>query len=377
MSHDDKSKGEVTGQQGGYVNPPGSAGQVYAQLPEHATGEGVPGMYGTVTGQGGNENASRQSAPISGGNGFSPQQPGPYMGQPHFAAQVPGGVPYQGAPVGVHGQPVGMPAPVPYASPSAAPSGYMYGAAGTRGEAEFAASQRQSGQPSGYAANEPFGLQTNPSAISGYPASASYFQPQPQSQSQSGCGGETSGHSGTYPGGYPGSNPGGYPGGYPGSSPGGYPGAYPGGYPGAYLGGFPGAFPGGYPGGQPGAQPGTQTGGRPAYVPHAHHDCSGAKQTGQDAGKQYGELYGLIREAADGQPDISRFLNFFQSTSSDFWKGALVGTALTLLLTNDSVKSMLSRSVAGLWGLVGAEAEQREAEEDRKAAEQAAKEEQA
>jgi len=50
---------------------------------------------------------------------------------------------------------------------------------------------------------------------------------------------------------------------------------------------------------------------------------------------------------------------------------------LTLLLTNDGVKSMLSRSVAGLWGLAGSAAEEREAEEDRKAAERAAKEEQA
>ncbi len=99
-----------------------------------------------------------------------------------------------------------------------------------------------------------------------------------------------------------------------------------------------------------------------------------AASAAQGMENRYGELYGLIQQAADGNPDVSSFLRFFQSTSSDFWKGALVGTGLTLLLTNDTVKSTIAKTFAGIWGAMGKSAEDREAEEDRKAEEQARKE---
>jgi hypothetical protein len=70
----------------------------------------------------------------------------------------------------------------------------------------------------------------------------------------------------------------------------------------------------------------------------------------QEMAMHYGHLYGLIREAANGQPDISGFLNFFQSVSSDFWKGALVGTGIALLFTTDAPKAILARGLAGLSG---------------------------
>ncbi|MFW5487145.1 MAG: hypothetical protein ACNI3A_01780 [Desulfovibrio sp.] len=89
---------------------------------------------------------------------------------------------------------------------------------------------------------------------------------------------------------------------------------------------------------------------------------------------RYGELYGLINDAAEGNPDVSRFLNFFQTSSTDFWKGALIGAGLTLLLTNDTIKGAIAGGVSGLLGVFEKSAEEREAEEDRKAEEQAAKE---
>lgn len=92
-------------------------------------------------------------------------------------------------------------------------------------------------------------------------------------------------------------------------------------------------------------------------------------QTDPRGENRYGELYGLIQEAAEGNPDVSRFLNFFQSTSSDFWKGALVGAGLTLLLTNDTVKGAIAGGVSGLMGMFDGNAEAMEAEEDRKAEE--------
>ncbi|TWI75667.1 hypothetical protein LZ24_00720 [Desulfobotulus alkaliphilus] len=68
----------------------------------------------------------------------------------------------------------------------------------------------------------------------------------------------------------------------------------------------------------------------------------------------YGHLYGLIRDAANGQPDISGFMNFFQTVSSDFWKGALIGTGITLLFTTDAPKAVLAKGLAGLSGAAAA-----------------------
>ncbi len=108
--------------------------------------------------------------------------------------------------------------------------------------------------------------------------------------------------------------------------------------------------------------------------PQVHPASTAAPSPGRGQENRYGELYGLIQEAANGNADVSGFLRFFQSTSSDFWKGALVGTGLTLLLTNDAVKSAIARGFAGVWGLLGKSAEDKEAEEDRKAEKSAAKE---
>lgn len=112
-------------------------------------------------------------------------------------------------------------------------------------------------------------------------------------------------------------------------------------------------------------QPGGHSDPKHLYPPQA--------EPGQE--NRYGELYGLIRQAADGNPDVSKFLNFFQTTRSDFWKGAAIGAGLTLLLTNDAVKGVIAGGVASVMGFLGGQsAEDKEAEEDRKAEERAARE---
>lgn len=110
------------------------------------------------------------------------------------------------------------------------------------------------------------------------------------------------------------------------------------------------------------------------YPGQQPYPVQAAPSPGRGQENRYGELYGLIQEAANGNADVSGFLRFFQSTSSDFWKGALVGTGLTLLLTSDAAKSAISKGVAGVFGLLGKSAEDMEAEEDRKAEQRAAKE---
>ncbi len=111
---------------------------------------------------------------------------------------------------------------------------------------------------------------------------------------------------------------------------------------------------------------------------HAEGGCgcggAGHSQDAKHLENKYGQLYGMINEAASGNPDISKFMNFFSSTSSDFWKGALVGAGLTLLLTNDTIKGAIAGSVSSVWGAFSKKAEEMEEEEDRKAEERFAKE---
>jgi len=156
--------------------------------------------------------------------------------------------------------------------------------------------------------------------------------------------------------------------------------------------GQPPMFAGPYPGygvfpGQPPAYAGPAPG---VGAPSGHADtegcdCSDSSHASSHAGgagranlkhdmNQYGQLYGMVREAASGSPDVGKFLDFFSASSTDFWKGALVGAGLTLLLTNDVVKGAISGAMANVWGAFSKSAEEVEAEEDRKAEARAAKE---
>ncbi len=123
--------------------------------------------------------------------------------------------------------------------------------------------------------------------------------------------------------------------------------------------------------GNPGPFPGQAPG---QSFSQFYGQAPGQAPDGKGMENRYGELYGLINEAANGNADVSSFLRFFQSTNSDFWKGALVGAGITLLLTNNTVKSTLAQGFAGVWSMMGQSAEEMEAEEDRKAEERMSKE---
>ncbi|NCC26264.1 MAG: hypothetical protein EOM25_13885 [Deltaproteobacteria bacterium] len=122
----------------------------------------------------------------------------------------------------------------------------------------------------------------------------------------------------------------------------------------------------------PSAWPAYQPGGM--YAPPAVQQMPNPGQA-QGYENRYGELYGLINEAAAGNPDVSKFLNFFEKTSSDFWKGALLGAGMTFLLTNDRVKGAIAGVFSGVCGAFGKNAEEMEKEEDRKAEKKHAKKE--
>ena len=246
--------------------------------------------------------------------------PGPAMGQPHFSEVMPGASPYRGAPIAGQNLP-GQSSPA-MGQPIAYP-----------------------GQPMGGAAQ-------------GFVSPAGYEQPQGAAPRQA-----------MWPGQAPAPHP----------SPAPQPGYVYGQLPQGVYAMLP---PQGGPQPQamfpPQGDPKPHDGPGPAWPKHDHHGESHADHPAspleQGRENRYGELYGLISQAASGNPDVSSFLRFFQNTGSDFWKGALLGTGLTLLLTNDTVKSTVSAGIAGVWGMFGKSAEDMEAEEDRKAEERVAKE---
>ncbi len=59
---------------------------------------------------------------------------------------------------------------------------------------------------------------------------------------------------------------------------------------------------------------------------------------------------GLVNDIANGNADASRVMAFLDGLDNQFWKGALIGVAATLLLTNDALKNGIAGSLAGVFG---------------------------
>ena len=319
---------DATPRQVAPVEQPGGAG---GQGPEQAQGS----LHATAPG--GNGSAAAAGSAQAGAQG---QQSGPEMGQPHFSSQFPGAAPYQGAPLSYGGA----------ADPMGPQPQMMGGYAGTQ--------QPQQQMMGGYGGAQ----QPQPQMMGGYAGTQ-----QPQQQMMGGYAGTQQ------PQQQPGTAPMGAPYGFAGAE--GYAQTVQGpqyqAQGGAYM--PQGAYQGYYsPQGAAYTPQGAPAGAFQGYQTVPGAAPSAFMGTGQE--NRYGELYGLIQEAANGNADVSRFMQFFQNTSTDFWKGALIGTGLTLLFTNDAVKSAIARGFAGIWGAVGKKAEEAEAEEDRKAEERAARE---
>jgi hypothetical protein len=71
---------------------------------------------------------------------------------------------------------------------------------------------------------------------------------------------------------------------------------------------------------------------------------------------------GLVNDLANGNADASRVMSFLGSLDTQFWKGALVGVAAALLLTNESVKSGIASGLSGIMGVFGKEKEEAQPE---------------
>jgi hypothetical protein len=71
---------------------------------------------------------------------------------------------------------------------------------------------------------------------------------------------------------------------------------------------------------------------------------------GMDA-NQYGRIAEVVQDIANGeQPDVSKLAALYSSFDAQFWKGALIGAVLTVLLTNDTVKNAVAGTLGGIMG---------------------------
>lgn len=79
----------------------------------------------------------------------------------------------------------------------------------------------------------------------------------------------------------------------------------------------------------------------PGQAPHCHH---GHHDIPCD------KLLELCSDLMQGNTDPAKIMSFLSSTGTHFWKGAVVGALLALVLGNSSVKSTLADSFSGLFG---------------------------
>jgi hypothetical protein len=66
---------------------------------------------------------------------------------------------------------------------------------------------------------------------------------------------------------------------------------------------------------------------------------------------RYGQLFGIIQDFANGQPDVSRVMNWVEGCDTQFWKGALVGAVAAVLIVNPTVKKTIVDTMSGFWGI--------------------------
>ncbi|WP_027183717.1 hypothetical protein [Desulfovibrio inopinatus] len=111
------------------------------------------------------------------------------------------------------------------------------------------------------------------------------------------------------------------------------------------FGGMPG-FPQGMPHG-PGQQP----------QPEGHH-CNGGPSMYMGAGSpgmeaqghhQYSQMISMCNDLMQGKADPATIASFLTSGGTHFWKGAIVGALLTVVLKQTSVTSAVSESVSSLF----------------------------
>jgi hypothetical protein len=76
---------------------------------------------------------------------------------------------------------------------------------------------------------------------------------------------------------------------------------------------------------------------------------------GQAAPGNYAENYGriaeVVKDLANGeQPDVNKLAALYSGFDAQFWKGALIGAVLTVLLTSETVRGAVAGTLGGIMG---------------------------
>jgi hypothetical protein len=65
----------------------------------------------------------------------------------------------------------------------------------------------------------------------------------------------------------------------------------------------------------------------------------------------YGRIAEVVGDIANGQqPDVNKLVSIFNSFDTQFWKGALIGAVITVLLTSETVRTALAGTLGGILG---------------------------
>lgn len=84
---------------------------------------------------------------------------------------------------------------------------------------------------------------------------------------------------------------------------------------------------------------------QPMMPPQGHHHCHHVPMPGMDWSAQaQGMVEGMMGEQAGLLKNI---ISTIGADDKEFWKGAMIGAAVTLLLTNENVRNMLMQTLSG------------------------------
>ena len=92
----------------------------------------------------------------------------------------------------------------------------------------------------------------------------------------------------------------------------------------------------------------------PGYADASQHPAhtSGPPQSHHPKFEEhkYGQFFDVVNGFVNGEPDIPKMMGLLESCDTQFWKGALVGIAGSLILTNETVQKAITGSLAGIMG---------------------------
>ena len=80
------------------------------------------------------------------------------------------------------------------------------------------------------------------------------------------------------------------------------------------------------------------------------YDAAGQASPGLNA-EHYGRIADVVKDIANGeQPDVNKIAALYSGFDTQFWKGALIGAVVSVLLTSETVKTAVAGTLGGIFG---------------------------